>query len=263
MKKPQYKVIQKKSFNSLISVPNKLHYSGSLYGLDPKLTGKGINITIIDTGSPDHKDIVNAGNAVDVSEKPKDHKDRHGHATMVAGIIGCKNNKQIVGAAPDAKLSFAKVINQTGECAFSSLVAAILWSIVKKTDIILMSLGSKNDYSVLHDAVKKAHSHGILIIAANENKKEPSYPAYYPECLSVSLGKRKFRKKNTMSLSLPNDPIYTTYLNGKYATATGPSMAAAMTAALAALMMENCAKNKKIALPDEIYKQLSSLKYNL
>ena len=264
MKKTKYTVIQKtsKTFDSLNSIPGKFHYSGSFYGLNSTFTGKGVNISVIDTGEPDHADIAKIGDAVDVSEKAKDHKDRQGHATMVAGVIVSKNNKKIIGIAPNVKLSFAKVINKAGECSFNSLVAAILWSIVKKTDIILMSLGSKNDYSVLHDAVKKAYSQGIVIIAANENVKEPSYPANYPECLSVCLGKRKFRKKNTMSLSLPENPIYTTYLNNKYIHTTGSSMAAAVTAGLAALLIEKSAKSMRKSPPDEIYRQLSSLKYN-
>ncbi len=262
MKKIKYNVKKRtnKSLDLFNSVPGKQHYSGSFYGLDSQLTGNGINITVVDTGTPKHPDITNIRDAIDASGKASGHNDKHGHSTMVAGIIGSNNSKQIVGVSPGATLSFAKVMNGIGDCTFESLITAMLWAIVKKTDIILISLGSRNNYSVLHDAVKKAYDCGIVVIAANENTKEVNYPANYPECLSVSLGKRKFRKKNTISITLPNDPIYTTYLNGIYTKISGSSVAAAVTAGLAALLVEKCKKEKRAIAPDHIYKQLSSLR---
>jgi hypothetical protein len=64
--------------------------------------------------------------------------------------------------------------------------------IVHATDmganIISMSLGGYGESELLHDAVKYAYAHGVLVIAAagNDNTNMKSYPAAYDEVVAVA-----------------------------------------------------------------------------
>ncbi|KKK51245.1 hypothetical protein LCGC14_3116900, partial [marine sediment metagenome] len=61
----------------------------------------------------------------------------------MAGIIKANNRKSIIGVAPHAKILFSKVVNHKGQCSFNSLVAGVLWSIVKEVDIIVIAMGTQ------------------------------------------------------------------------------------------------------------------------
>lgn len=253
-------------------IESPLSYSPGDFGLSTTLTGKGVSIAVIDTGCPDHSDIRNVSDCVDMRDELRpngsDCADKHGHATMLAGIIGGSSGKTIQGIAPDADMLFAKVAGSNGQCNFQSLVGAVLWAVVKKVDIILVSLGSQSDYPVFHSAIKKAYSQNISVIAAAGNRPTSDYPARYPEVLSVSKMKVADKTKHGgkfvsdthgVQMSLPSGPIYTTHLNGKYTTATGTSLSAAFAAGLAALLIEqNVSKDKKFS-NNSLYAQISNL----
>jgi len=248
------------------SVSKPKVYSGSDYGFAKNLTGEGIKISVIDSGTPSHVDISNIYKYTDVSDKPNRHKDHHGHATMVGGIIGANNPKTVVGVAPDSDLMFAKVVNGSGECSYNSLVAAMLWSIVQKSDVILISLGSQTDFSLFHDAIRKAHGHGICIVAAaGDTYGKVDYPAKYPEVLSVGRASRSKKSSSEIKnferpqLILPSLTSPTTYLNNRYTRSSGSSLLAAYVAGLAALAVQDYRNKGKDVSPAGIYKRLSAL----
>ena len=268
MAKNTYYIHSSKRVNKQIydNIPKPCAYLPENFGLNHTLTGKGIKIGIVDSGLPDHPDIGNIIESVDVSETTRDKADHHGHSTMVSGIISANNPKAITGIAPDAELLFAKVINQNGEGSFNSLIAGILWCVVKQVDIILLSLGSSTDYPVLHDAIKKAYDQNICVIAASGNGNQSDFPARYPEVLSVE--KRKNPSKNGkfatfgatgLEMVLPDRDLYTTYLHGRYTKASGTSLIAAMGAGLAALVLERDSTLR--TTPNHVYFSLSCLGY--
>jgi subtilisin family serine protease len=260
----------KRSLNQTFeTIPSPSIYRASDYGFHETLSGRGVKIAILDSGRPEHPDIANISQAVDMSETDRDEVDHHGHSTMVSGILTSNNPVAIMGICPDVELLYAKVANYDNECSYNALVAGVLWAIVKQVDIILICLGSETDYSVLHDAVKKAYNCGICVLAASGNKEgKEEYPAVYPEVLSVGRdtsqkeGKFKNIDQYGVKIIMPYKDIYTTYLHGRYAKASGSSLAAAMGAGLAALIIERLKeRDGKRPTVNSVYSELSSLSY--
>lgn len=247
--------------NIITSLKEPVSYSGGQYGFD-NLYGKGIKICIIDTGLPTHKDIPHISDAVNFVESSKDNKDKDGHSTMVSGIIGSNNRSGVVGVAPASEILYAKVINQTGSCEYNALLAAVLWAIVKKVDIILISLGSSSDYPILKDAIQKAHENGICVFAAAGNQVDQiDYPAQYPEVISVSSSKLdlKVYKHLFVDKLLSEESYITTYLNNKYISVTGSSLSAALVAGVAALILESNNGIELKSRPEAVYMILSQV----
>ena len=204
-----------------------------------------------------------------MSETDRDKIDHHGHSTMISGILTSNNPRSIVGIAPASELFYAKVINADGECSYNALIAAVLWAVVKQVDIILISLGSQTDYSILHDAIKKAYNSGICILAAAGNLNGYNeYPSSYPEVLSVGRnnvsksGKFKVLSSTGVNIVLPSQDLFTTHLHGKYTKASGTSLSAAIGAGLSSLIIEKAKiKDGKRPTPNHVYSEMSSLAY--
>jgi subtilisin family serine protease len=215
-------------------------------------TGKGVSISVLDTGCPRHKDIKVSGTHINFYDSESDEYDKNGHSTMVSGVMSANNKSTIVGLIPHAKVLYGKVVDNKGKCEYNSLVAGILWSIVKNVDIIVISLGTQYNYPVLRDAIIKAKKNGICIFAASgkeveKENGEADYPARYDEVFSVGCLPRSKNKrdmvKRKVDICLPNKKFYTTYLNNKYVRAGGSSMATAYVAGVAATIIEKY-KNK-------------------
>ncbi len=270
-----------KDIENKISIDNKLGksviknvsspvvYSGGDYGLDSTLNGKGVKIAVLDSGTPRHKDITVQGAKASFCENEKTIYDQMGHATLVSGIIGAKNRNTITGIAPNAELSFAKIMDKTGYCSFNSLVAGLLWAIAKEVDIIVMSLGTQYEYPILKDAIQKASEEHICVFAAAGNKTQDTgakidIPARYAEVFSVGSLTKGDKTNRTIServdFSLKNTMLLTTYLENKYIRTSGSSVLTSLVAGLAALLIEKHKKTtKKEDIKELVYKNLMKL----
>lgn len=238
-------------------------YNAEKYGIKDQ-TGKNVKISILDTGCPSHKDILINSEAVSFCENTSTVQDKIGHSTIVSGIIGANNKKSIVGVSPHATILFGKVFNDRGECNFNSIVAGVLWSIVKDVDIIVMAFGTKYDYGILKDAIKKAVERGICVFAASGNMEmnEVDYPANYENVFSSGYLFREKNKnrsiKEKVKFYLPNKPLMTTYLENKYIESGGSSIATSYFAGISALFIEKFKKEnvKKEEIPALILNKL-------
>ena len=118
-------------------------------------------------------------------------------------------------------------------------------------DIINLSFGDLEYAKSLHEGVKKAADNGIMIVAASGNEGNDSgtgntinYPARHDEVISVASINRQFKRSSfsgtgdTNDFAAPGEEIYSTYLNGQYATYNGTSMATPHITGLLALLME-------------------------
>lgn len=234
-------------------------YSPVDYRIPAGYTGEGVKICLIDSGLPEHKDIAISGESVSFCENSKNLLDKNGHSTMMAGIIGSKNKDSIIGLAPNAKIYFAKAVSDTGQCSFNSIVASILWGIAKQCDIILMPLGTKYDYRILHETIQKACKSGICLIAAAGNDVEnggENYPAIYDEVWSVSFSSKKNEK---VDFIFPAKDVITTYLANQYIKSSGTSMASAFACGITALLIEQKKKENKPVITKEIYDELLAI----
>ncbi|UCZ51446.1 S8 family serine peptidase [Bacillus shivajii] len=215
------------------------------------LRGKGIKISIIDTGIAPHYDLSIAGGQSFV-DYTNSYSDDNGHGTHIAGIIAAlDNNRGIIGVAPEAEIYALKVLNQNGLGYLSDIIAAIDWSVKNNMDIINLSLGLYNHSTALNRAVDNAYNSNILLVAAGGNDGNPNgtgdnvaYPARYNSTIAIAATDTHNRRANfsaTGSLieqSAPGVAIYSTYLNNTYTNMNGTSMATPFAAGVLALIKQ-------------------------
>jgi len=239
--------------------------------------GKGITVAILDTGCeishPDLKDrIIGGRNFTDDDRSNPDlYSDYNGHGTHVAGTIAASENLAgVIGAAPEASLLIVKVLNKAGSGKYEWIIKGIHHAIEQKADIISMSLGGPSDVPELHAAIQTAVEKNILVVCAAGNEgdgddstNEFAYPGCYNEVISVGAinlerGSSDFTNSNNeIDLVAPGEGILSTYLNGKYATLSGTSMAAPHVSGALALIKTYANKHFDRPLSEpELYAQL-------
>ncbi|AET69299.1 subtilisin-like serine protease [Desulfosporosinus orientis DSM 765] len=239
--------------------------------------GKGITVAILDTGCdtthPDLKERIVGGRnfTKDDGGNLSVYEDYNGHGTHVAGTIAAiQNNAGVVGVAPEANLLIIKVLDHNGSGQYEWIIKGINYAIEQKVDIISMSLGGPEDVPKLHEAIQKAVANNILVICAAGNEGDGSdatdefgYPGSYNEVISVGAidlarHSSKFSNSNNeIDLVAPGEEILSTYLNGKYATLSGTSMATPHVSGAVALIkvLANASFERNLTEP-ELYAQL-------
>ncbi|MFD1991584.1 S8 family peptidase [Paenibacillus nicotianae] len=239
--------------------------------------GAGITIAILDTGcDTDHPDLqgrISRGRNFtdDDQSNPERYEDYNGHGTHVAGTIAAiQNNTGVVGVAPEVNLLIGKVLNKDGSGQIDWIIKGIEYAIEQKVDIISMSLGGPDDVPELHEAIQKAVNNNILVICAagnegdnDSNTDEYGYPGYYNEVISVgaiNLNRQSSEfsnSNNEVDLVAPGESILSTYLDGKYATLSGTSMATPHVSGAMALIkvIANQSFERELTEP-ELYAQL-------
>ncbi len=266
-------------------IKNELRGSSnkSLYGLE-MINAKGmwengsqgekIKIAVIDSGC-DINHINLKDNIAEVRNfTDEDNKnivtDRVGHGTHVIGTICANGINNVFGVAPKSEIYVLKAINRTGSGKVSWIVNAINYAIEKKVDIISMSLGTPQKDSKLERAIKDAINKNILVVCAagnegdgNANDFEYSYPASYPDVISVGAVDKKehpasFSNSNTtIDLLAPGVEILSTYPNNQYAYLSGTSMATPhVTGSLALLKNWGRKEFQRELTQEELYAQL-------
>lgn len=239
--------------------------------------GKGITVAILDTGCdtthPDLKERIVGGRNLtnDDGGNLSVYEDYNGHGTHVAGTIAAiQNNTGVVGVAPEANLLIIKVLDQNGSGQYEWIIKGINYAIEQKVDIISMSLGGPEDVPELHEAIQKAVANNILVICAagndgdgDDSTDEFDYPGSYNEVISVGAidlerhSSNFSNSNNEIDLVAPGEEILSTYLNGKYATLSGTSMAAPHVSGAVALIkvLANASFERNLTEP-ELYAQL-------
>ncbi|MGD6803427.1 S8 family serine peptidase [Rossellomorea vietnamensis] len=170
------------------------------------------------------------------------------HGTHVAGTIASSmdNGIGLAGVAPSASIMPIDVF--VGDSAYSSdVIDAIYYAVENGADIINMSLGSDTSSYYYNQAVQYAYNSGVVVIAAagNDNTSTPSYPASYPNVISVaSTNEYDFKSSfsnygSYIDIAAPGSGIYATYPYGSYGSMSGTSMASPVVAGVAALILAN------------------------
>lgn len=148
------------------------------------LTGKGINIAILDTGVFRHPDLIRPVNRIiafkDFINHRKHPYDDNGHGTHITGDAagnGWSSKGKYKGPAPDAGIVGVKVLDRNGDGYDSTIIKGIEWCIAQrkrlKLRILSMSFGgpvsasSKDD--LLSQAVEKAVKAGLTVVIAAGN----------------------------------------------------------------------------------------------
>ena len=154
--------------------------------------GEGITVAVIDTGVsqvPDLK-LTKFVKGYDFVNNKDDASDDQGHGTHVAGTIAQSTNNGygVAGIAYKAKIMPLKVLAASGGGTIADIAESIKFAADNGADVINMSLGGGGASNMMEEAIKYAHSKGVTIVAAagNENSNSSSYPARYPDVISVS-----------------------------------------------------------------------------
>lgn len=154
--------------------------------------GEGVTVAVIDSGVskvPDLK-LTKFVKGYDFVNDKDDASDDHGHGTHVAGTIAQSTNNGygVAGIAYEASIMPLKVLSASGGGTIADIAEAIKFAADNGADVINMSLGGGGASSMMEEAVKYARNKGVVIVAAagNEARNASSYPARYPEVISVS-----------------------------------------------------------------------------
>ncbi|MFV8827881.1 S8 family peptidase [Alkalihalobacterium sp. APHAB7] len=245
--------------------------------------GDHIVIAVLDTGCqmnhPDLQDrIIDGFNfTTDFRGDPENFADNNGHGTHVAGTIAASlNDGGVVGVAPKADLLILKVLSGTGGGKYDWIINAIHYAIHwegsngEKVRVISMSLGGPHDIPLLHEAIKEAVRHDIMVVCAagndgdgKEDTLQRAYPGYYPEVVQVGAvdfnrNLASFTNTNDeIDLVAPGVNILSTYLDSNYARLSGTSMATPHVTGAIALLINICEREfgRKLTEP-EMYAQL-------
>jgi serine protease AprX len=197
---------------------------------DQGITGKGVDIAVIDTGVAPVEGLSAPGKVVygpDLSwESQADnlrYLDTYGHGTHMAGIIAGRDTdarapyspgEEFVGVAPDARIVSLKVADAQGLTDVTQVIAAIDWVIRHRRDaglnirVINLSFGTDGTQTYLLDplsfAVERAWHKGIVVVvsAGNTGFGDPrlNNPAFNPYVIAVGAS-------DTRGTSSTNDDV--------------------------------------------------------
>jgi len=215
--------------------------------------GEGVTVAVIDSGIAPHsalKDVV-----VDYRNFSSDAEvyDTLGHGTHVAGIIGARTGVA-QGIAPGVRLLSMKTLGHSGMGSNDAVSHAVTHAAEAGVDIVCMSLGSPRPDAKLHDAIKRAHAQGVIIVcAAGNDGAAVDYPAAFAETIAVGAVDKhghvcEFSSRGKeIAVAAPGQDITSTWLADGYATISGTSMAAPFVAGVLSLYVSAQKKeNKKI-----------------
>jgi subtilisin family serine protease len=234
-------------------------------------------VWIIDSGVDiDHPDL-NIDQERSLSFVPDESSvdDVNGHGTHVAGIIGALNNNVgVLGVASGAHIVALKVLNKEGEGRTSDIIRAVAHVGLngRAGDVVNLSLGGEGGSTVLEREIRAAADKGILfaIAAGNEGDDASKYsPARvnHSNVFTVSAVDSTdtfaaFSNYNStvVDVAAYGVRITSTWLNGRYAIASGTSAAAPHVAALLLIRGRNIptrglAKNDPDGMADPIARE--------
>ena len=228
--------------------------------------GAGTTIAVVDTGvdltHPDLQANLVAGTdiAAGKTDCPPGPQDENGHGTHVAGIAAAVTNNGIgvAGTAPDARIMPVRVLDASGSGSSDDVAAGIIYAADHGADVINLSFSFRHR-SVLLDNVlgqvtcapaidadcRSTIRPGAIVVAAagNSGANIREYPAadLVPGVLAVGAS----TEENTLAtfstygswvrVAAPGERIVSTLPGGYYAAWSGTSMAAPLTAGVAAL----------------------------
>ena len=171
--------------------------------------------------------------------------DDHGHGTHVAGTAAAiaNNGRGVAGVAFNSPVAVCKALDKTGAGGVAGIVNCISYLVANGARVISMSFGTSADSATLRSAVANASNSALIVAAAgNGGTSVPSYPAFYPEAVSVAATDSRDQRaafstfNNDVEVAAPGVDILSTWRDGGYRATSGTSMATPHAAGVAAVI---------------------------
>jgi subtilisin family serine protease len=208
-----------------------------------------VKVGILDTGVDlSHPDLAaNISGGIHLLSPFAPPSDDNGHGTHVAGTVAALHNRfGVVGVSPITQIYAIKVFDREGNANNSDIIRGIEWAIRQQIKILNMSFGTDQRSDAMRNALKKADSSGMVLIASAGNDGKANsvdYPARYPGVIAVGATNQNNRiasfssRGKQVDLVAPGEDILSTGLNNGYLKLSGTSMSAPHVSGLVALML--------------------------
>ncbi|MGA8114019.1 MAG: type VII secretion-associated serine protease mycosin, partial [Actinocatenispora sp.] len=161
----------------------------------PTSRGRGVIVAVLDSGTNgDHPQL--AGRVLPGTDLVRGRgtadTDCNGHGSIVGGIIAAHDSTDtwFSGVAPDATLLPVRIADDTARFEHGSarIAHAIRYAVDHHASVVNLSVTTE-DSGELRAAVRYAHEHDVLLVAAAGNGNHddaPTWPAAYPDVIAVS-----------------------------------------------------------------------------
>jgi len=227
-----------------IQAPTAWDYSG----------GSGVIVAVLDTGvDATHPDLAAAmvpgWNWYDNNSNTADV---YGHGTKVAGTVAAVgNNAQgVAGVAYQARIMPIRVTDTSGYGYWSAMANGIMWAADNGARVANISFAQTCGSATIQSAAQYMRNKGGVVVIAAGNTGGEITDAKIGEVTCVSATDSNDARASWSSygaavdVSAPGAGILTTTSGGGYASVSGTSFAAPVTAGVYALMM---AANKSLS----------------
>lgn len=236
----------------------------AMLSLDSNLTGKGVNLCVMDTGITPHSDLCVPKNRiygfVDLVEQSKLPYDDNGHGTFVAGVAagnGLMSGGRVSGVASECGLFGLKVIDSTGETGTFKILDGMQWLFdnAKKNQIKVVCMSFGADPLPAADPLKLGAEmlvqSGLTVVCAVGNSGENSLksPAVSPYVIAVGAcdengmpakfsSSGTYRNVGRPDVYAPGVGVEGLSAGGTYSFMSGTSVAAPYIAGVCCLLHE-------------------------
>jgi subtilisin family serine protease len=208
--------------------------------------GNRILIAVIDSEvDASHPDLAGA---ITANFKSSAENERpHPHGTGMAGAIAARRN--MLGTAPGVGLLTVRAFSARAEGAEGTtfnIIRGLDWAAAQGARVVNMSFAGPPDPR-LREALAKANSRGIVLIAAAGNagpNSPPLFPAADPNVIAVTATNSDdalfagANRGNYIAVAAPGVDIFAPAPDGAYQFTTGTSVAAAEVSGVVALLIE-------------------------
>ena len=235
--------------------------------------GAGCRVAVLDTGHPNHRDLLVAG----VKSFIKGYLgDLNGHSTFCGGIIAgqATNGTGVKGVAPDAGMYYGAVLNGSGAGSCGTIADGIMWAVDEiGADVINLSLGTPGSQPCdprIRKACKHAYEKGAVVVAAAGNDSgKVNWPAALETVIAVAAVDRKLRHAEFSSygpeveFAAGGVDVLSTYKGDTYATMSGTSFAAPVISGICALIIAKHRMDGVQLTPEGVREELRKISYDI